>query len=933
MTFKRGSGYKIKLFAGVFVALLLVFMALSGIAGSKNGVSAASETIITSDPADASVIRGSKAKFTVKAEGDDLKYQWQVSMDDGATWKKSGAAGNTTSSISMTSTDTLDGRMFRCCVIKGTEKYYSKPAKLTTLAVISGQPGNKAVNVGSKAVFTIKSRSTKAAYQWQVSMDGGKTWKNSGAEGCTTVGLTVSTSVKMDNYVFRCKVTNGTWVEYSSKAVLRLKPVIKTQPKNTTGYNGYTTKLSVTAVGVDLKYQWQVSSDGEKWANSKAEGSDTRILSIATTAGLNGKRYRCRISSGSYVIYSEKAVLKVKTKIITQPKDVNAYDGKEAVFSVKAAGTGLKYQWQVSTNGGSTWNKSSSTGATTAKLTINALIKHNKYMYRCIITDGTLKTISDSATLYVEYELSDDEKARVAEVKKYSYEIVPLTDEICNYFYLKTDNPDPNSFYLVDEKTRYAESSVVFSKTGNYGDVKYLDASIGRVNGGYIFQSANTDGGIIEVKVGFTRYDYSDGYYRQKTIFVDTGITMSCPALKDEYDYLIQKYSDSSMSFFEKMDAIESGFSSECLYQGVWIRGVLHKSETSPYYGISTSPHVDQNFYIQDPYYRDSSKGMLISALYPFRYDSLGFPSMMGGIAKKLEPTATYKWSSAAHYLIEVTFDGETRTYGGAGYGGGQAITEDDIIYHFNFDGKDDDSYGTYSLPEVKEMIQVYGSLTIPNDIDDSDALTWAKVRKQVGTGKHVRLVLLTSIYGGSSIGYSYLYDDTSYGGSLGYMHNTWFGGRYYNKWEYFYPGADFEQTVADVQPSLTFKDPVVNIPNDGRTYYIYGYKNENGSNVYKARPVEEYGYDASTKKWSGYVRYYYDSENSQWYASSFPNVYYIEDGRTVYLKDVNSDYTDSLTITMAEAKKMNIDRYTNVDPSSFLIYDMKSPPGTKGSN
>ena len=46
-----------------------------------------------------------------------------------------------------------------------------------------------------------------------------------------------------------------------------------------------------------------------------------------------------------------------------------------------------------------------------------------------------------------------------------------------------------------------------------------------------------------------------------------------------------------------------------------------------------------------------------------------------------------------------------------------------------------------------------------------------------------------------------------------------------------------------------------------------------------------------------------------------------------------NSKYLDGCTITMDEAKAMKLDKNTNKDPSSFLIYDRVTKPGTKGSN
>jgi hypothetical protein len=68
---------------------------------------------------------------------------------------------------------------------------------------------------------------------------------------------------------------------------------------------------------------------------------------------------------------------------------------------VKATGTGLTYQWQVSTNGGSSWSDSPATGNKTATLTVPATLSRNGYRYRCIVKIGSLSVTSSAATLTV----------------------------------------------------------------------------------------------------------------------------------------------------------------------------------------------------------------------------------------------------------------------------------------------------------------------------------------------------------------------------------------------------------------------------------------------------------------------------------------------------------------------------------------------------
>ena len=71
------------------------------------------------------------------------------------------------------------------------------------------------------------------------------------------------------------------------------------------------------------------------------------------------------------------------TEIKTQPKAVTVKSGKTVMFTVVAAGVGLKYQWQYSKNGGKTWTKLS--GKTSATLSFKAAKKNNGWLYRCVV--------------------------------------------------------------------------------------------------------------------------------------------------------------------------------------------------------------------------------------------------------------------------------------------------------------------------------------------------------------------------------------------------------------------------------------------------------------------------------------------------------------------------------------------------------------------
>ena len=505
----------------------------------------------------------------------------------------------------------------------------------------------------------------------------------------------------------------------------------------------------------------------------------------------------------------------------------------------------------------------------------------------------------------------------------YKYEIIPLAAPLNEFFLIKTDNPDPKSFRFVDESSKYTASNNIAAITPlrvEYADVLYENRKTFRVKGGYLASGNGVDGGTLKlqdakvigtsptynVSTGKTTYDYDFKYK-------DTKVKVNIASLQDEVDYLINTFGNGGGDFFDKMDAIQSGFSQICLYSGVYVKGTLMKDNSK--WGISTSPHADQNFYIQDPYYNaDDHMLMFISSLYPFIHDSLGFPGTMELVAKRLNPSAQSQWTET-HYLINVTLNGRTETYGGAGSGGGQAIRKSDVRYFFRFDGSSSDAAKDIALSSLRKMICEYGELNIPPDQKEG-TITWEDISKTVGEGSYVKVALLNSIFFGvTGKGFSYMYDDGYW--MPGYISNAWFDGRYFNKWEYFYPGAAFMETVESEHPSLVFRNFQAKLPDDGRQY------------KYWYQDLDESRYDSSTGVWKGYTTFYYHPETQTWETDLLTNVSYRSDEDRQYYKIDDPAFIDACTITMDEAISMNLDYNTNKEPSEYYSYDLEEEPGT----
>ena len=241
-------------------------------------------------------------------------------------------------------------------------------------------------------------------YQWQASTDGGKTWKNSGMTGNKTATLIAEVTASRNGYQFRCIVTDSKANSVTSGiATLTVESdaAITAQPKDQTMDVGAIAAFTVTATGSGLKYQWQASTDGGKtWKNSGLTGNQTATLKVAVTADRNGYQFRCIVTdskANSVTSNTAKLVVNGSLKITGQPQKQSAAAGETASFHVEAAGAGLTYQWQASTDGGKTWKNSGLTGNKTATLKVEATASRNGYQFRCKVTDAQGKSVTTTA--------------------------------------------------------------------------------------------------------------------------------------------------------------------------------------------------------------------------------------------------------------------------------------------------------------------------------------------------------------------------------------------------------------------------------------------------------------------------------------------------------------------------------------------------------
>ena len=194
----------------------------------------------------------------------------------------------------------------------GSQKTGGGQIQLSIPLQIIEEPQNVSVEVGKKATFHVEAVGSNLTYQWQYSLDKGKTWKNNTVAGCRTDTMLMEATKKRNGYRYRCIITDNKGNSVISNAVtLTVQEAIQItkQPTDQKVKEGTNAIFSVTAVGTNLSYQWQYSTNnGKTWKNNTVTGCQTDTMLMEATQNRNGYQYRCVITDGTGKVLTSNVV-------------------------------------------------------------------------------------------------------------------------------------------------------------------------------------------------------------------------------------------------------------------------------------------------------------------------------------------------------------------------------------------------------------------------------------------------------------------------------------------------------------------------------------------------------------------------------------------------------------------------------------------------
>ena len=372
---------------------------------------------IVVQPSPAAACPGTVATFTTTVTGQGLTYQWQENQGSGfVNLTNTGIySGVLTNTLTLTGvTNPMNGYNYQCVItgtLPPTATTNSVALTINTIPGILIQPAPATVCAGGNTSFAVSASGTGLSYQWQVSNGGPYLNVTNSAvySGATTATLNITgTPAGISGDTYQC-VVSGTCVPAVTSAsgllTVNTLPLVTLSPSPATICAGGTANFVIAATGAGITYQWQENNGGGFVNLSNGgmyAGVTTNALSLTSVpAPMNGYTYQCIVTGTcNPPATSATALLTVNTPpaITVQPSPTTVCAGTLASFSLTATGSGLTYQWQVSTGGpyANVTNGPVYSGVTTATLNVTSPTGvMNGYMYRVYVT-GTCLPVDTS---------------------------------------------------------------------------------------------------------------------------------------------------------------------------------------------------------------------------------------------------------------------------------------------------------------------------------------------------------------------------------------------------------------------------------------------------------------------------------------------------------------------------------------------------------
>ena len=262
---------------------------------------------ITTQPTDQTVLDGDTATFSVQAAGGmPLYYQWQcdgTNLTDGGDF-----TGAVSMNLTVSNVSPADVGAYSVVITNAAGSVTSSNAMLSIMdsaPVITVQPADESVQVGTMATFTVAAIGSKPFYyQWSFG-----DWSSAtNIDGATNDTLILSNAQLTDSGVYFVTVSNSIGAAPGDGAMLTVYelPVVTSQPTNVVVSVRSNAEFSVSVSGTGpFYYQWYRNQTNSIWGAMDSTLVFTNAQ--ATDAGL----YNVVVSTQFGQVISSNALLTV----------------------------------------------------------------------------------------------------------------------------------------------------------------------------------------------------------------------------------------------------------------------------------------------------------------------------------------------------------------------------------------------------------------------------------------------------------------------------------------------------------------------------------------------------------------------------------------------------------------------------------------------
>ncbi len=363
---------------------------------------------VTLAPTSQSVASGHTVTFTAAASGNPTPtVVWQISTNGGTTF--SNIPGATSTTLNFTTNAGENGNLFRAVFSNSHGTVATTAATLTVIGaaapVVTTNPTNQNAIAGKVVTFTAgASGDPTPTVQWQISTDGGTTFKNIAGGNSATLNFTTTTAQNNDQ--FRAVFTNSQGTATTSIATLTVAaavpPTVTTNPTNQTVAAGHPVTFVAAATG-STSVQWQISTDGGTTFKN-ISGASSATLNFTTTLAENGDKFRAVFTNAQGTATTTVASLTVTgavaPTITVNPSSQIVTSGNTVTFTAAATGNPApSVIWQISTDGGTTF--ANIPGATSATLNFTTKLSQNGDQFRAVFTNSSGSATTVAATMTV----------------------------------------------------------------------------------------------------------------------------------------------------------------------------------------------------------------------------------------------------------------------------------------------------------------------------------------------------------------------------------------------------------------------------------------------------------------------------------------------------------------------------------------------------